>query len=72
LGIGKRIEVGQHGRAELKQTRIGHLHLRLHPDDPSDVKARSSRRELIKEGGLSDSGLTPYDESRTLAGARRR
>jgi hypothetical protein len=57
----------EHRAAQLIQTRVGQLHLRLHAHCPHDRATVGRLNQVLHQRGLPDPGLPPQNQRPTLA-----
>jgi hypothetical protein len=70
LRFGQHVEAIQHRSAELMETAVGHLHLRLDADGCEDVPAGDLLRYITQQRALADARLTPQNDDLTATGER--
>ena len=72
LRAGKALEAIQERRAQLLQSRVRELHLRLAPRRPGNAASRRVRHQIVQQRALADPGLPAQHQrpARTRAHAR--
>jgi hypothetical protein len=68
LGDGEPVEVVQQGRAQLVETAVGQLHLRLHANGPGDLPAGDPVGQVAQQGALAHPRLPAQDGDAALPG----
>ena len=71
-GAGSRSSRSSSGSAQLMETGVGQLHLRLHPHRPDDRQIRRRRDQVFQQRRLPDPSLAAQHQRLALAAADRR
>ena len=69
LRLRKRVEPGEHRRAELMDPGVRQLHLRLHPRDVHDTKAGGLTSGVLQQRRLADARFAADDQDGALTAA---